>query len=223
MTLIFACICRKDGSVVVGRNYFDIPKSRVDGLVGEFCRLICSSNSGGSINGSSATITRGGGEGQQHTFVEGSSVRFLFRPLDSFGYLLLATDKLSDIIGDLHCLQVCSCVILECSSSSSSFHSSTGSTLNSAAALTPQEIQELNWNSSKFEILFAFDEVALQGYSPASNLSASQLGKILQMDSQEEAIQNAINERKEKEAKEHAKLKIKQIEHHKKEAAKRAA
>ena len=104
---------------------------RVEGLLNAFPKLIASEGLAGSSS-------------KQHTFVETDNVRYVYLPLDASLYLLLVTNKGSNIVEDLDTLRLLSRVIPE--------------QLGIGVAMT-----ELNVNAKAFELLFAFDEVLASG------------------------------------------------------------
>lgn len=173
---------------MVARSFYDISKTRIEGLVGTFPKLVS--------------------KGQQHTFVESDQVRYLFKILESFGYLVIVTSKNSNVLQDTDLLNACSAQLSELCPTVVHDSQQSVSAGNAVSVYVKK----------KFEILFAFDELVHQGNK--QTLTNSQLSRILSMESHDEIIENAIQKRKEKEAKEQTKLRIKQLEMQKKELAK---
>ena len=79
-------------SALVARMFMDIPRSRVEGLLVSFPKLIHSD--------------------EQHTFVETDSVRYVYQSLESL-YMVLITTKNSNILEDLETLRLFTKVIPE--------------------------------------------------------------------------------------------------------------
>eukprot|EP01031_Cornospumella_fuschlensis_P037401 gene37401-45418_t len=106
--------------VLLARQFVEMTRIRIEGLLAGFPKLI-------SVDSK-----------QQHTFVETEAVRYVYQPLDSL-YLLLITNRASNIVEDLETLRLLSKVV--------------PSVTGSAGTLAEDKLLE-----KSLDILFAFDE-----------------------------------------------------------------
>merc|ERR1712187_852027 len=112
---------------------------------------------------------------KQHTFVETETVRYVYQPLENKIYLLLITTKSSNIVEDLGTLRLLAKVVPDVAGG----------------------LQENLINERAFELIFAFDEVITNG-GYKEDVTVGDVQTNLLMDSVEEKMQLAIEEKKEK-------------------------
>lgn len=84
-------MCTRQGKALVSRQFVEMNRLRVEGLLAAFPKLV--------------------GHAKQHTFVETDSVRYVYQPLENQMYLLLITTKASNIVEDLGTLRLLAKVI----------------------------------------------------------------------------------------------------------------
>ncbi|KAL3154827.1 hypothetical protein ABBQ38_011369 [Trebouxia sp. C0009 RCD-2024] len=85
MVVLAASIVTKTGKALVSRQYVDMSRIRIEGLLAAFPKLI--------------------GSGRQHTYVETENVRYVYQPLELL-HLLVVTNKSSNILEDLEILRL---------------------------------------------------------------------------------------------------------------------
>ncbi|AQK40420.1 Coatomer subunit delta [Zea mays] len=129
---------------------------RIEGLLAAFPKLV--------------------GTGKQHTYVETENVRYVYQPIEGL-YLLLITNKQSNILEDLDTLRLLSKLVPEYSPS----------------------LDEEGICKTAFEIIFAFDEAISLGNK--ENVTVQQVKQYCEMESHEEKahklmMQTKINETK---------------------------
>lgn len=97
MVVLSVSICTKGGKALVSRQYVEMTRMRVEGLLAAFPKLV--------------------GHAKQHTFVETDTVRYVYQPLENQMYLLLVTTKASNIVEDLSTLRLLAKVVPDVSGS----------------------------------------------------------------------------------------------------------
>ncbi|XP_042006600.1 coatomer subunit delta-1-like [Salvia splendens] len=156
MVVLAASIISKSGKALVSRQFVDMSRIRIEGYLAAFPKLV--------------------GTGKQHTYVETENVRYVYQPIETL-YLLLVTNKQSNILEDLETLRLLSKLVPEYSYS----------------------LDEEGIGKTAFEILFAFDEVISLGHK--ENVTVAQVKQYCEMESHEEklhklVLQSKINETK---------------------------
>ena len=73
--------------MLVSRQFVDMSRIRIEGLLAAFPKLV--------------------GTGKQHTYIETENVRYVYQPIEAL-YLLLVTNKQSNILEDLDTLRMLS-------------------------------------------------------------------------------------------------------------------
>ncbi|KAJ9559274.1 hypothetical protein OSB04_013888 [Centaurea solstitialis] len=140
---------------------------RIEGLLAAFPKLV--------------------GSGKQHTYVETENVRYVYQPIESL-YLLLVTNKQSNILEDLDTLRLLSKVIPEFSAS----------------------LDEEGICKYAFELIFAFDEVISLGHK--ENVTVAQVKQYCEMESHEERLHKLVLQSKINETKDVMKRKANEID-----------
>mmetsp|Transcript_15791 Transcript_15791/g.27223 ORF Transcript_15791/g.27223 Transcript_15791/m.27223 type:complete len:513 (-) Transcript_15791:47-1585(-) len=172
MVVLSAAILTKAGKPLLARQFVELSRIRIEGLLAAFPKLI----------GGETKV-----EGKQHTYVETENVRYVYQPMEAL-YLLLITNRLSNIMEDLE-------------------------TLRLVAKLVPEycgTLEEPSISDAAFDLIFAMDEVISLGYR--ENISLQQIRTNVEMESHEEKLHNMIRQSKIKDAKEEMKRKVEQID-----------
>lgn len=154
-------------AVLLSRQFVDMNRIRVEALLAAFPKLL--------------------GSGKQYTFVETENVRYVYQPMEGM-YLLLITNKQSNILEDLETLRLLSKVVPEY-----------------LEAMDEAAIAE-----SAFELLFAFDEVISLGHK--EEVTVAQVCQNTDMRSFEEDLANALLAQKVEDVKSHMRQKAQEID-----------
>mmetsp|Transcript_22290 Transcript_22290/g.61923 ORF Transcript_22290/g.61923 Transcript_22290/m.61923 type:complete len:549 (-) Transcript_22290:189-1835(-) len=161
MVVLSASVCTRQGKALVSRQFVEMNRLRVEGLLAAFPKLV--------------------EHGQQHTYIETDSVRYVYQPLENAMYLLLITTKTSNIVEDLSTLRLLAKVVPDVAGG----------------------LQEHAVSDKAFDLIFAFDEVITAGgYKEEATLSSIRTNLL--MESHEEKIHMALKQAKEDEAKKKA-------------------
>jgi len=86
MVCLAAAIVSKTGRALVARQYHNMSRIRIEGLLSAFPKLL-------------------GSGAKQHTFVETESVRYVYQPIEGM-FLVLVTNRQSNILEDLETLRL---------------------------------------------------------------------------------------------------------------------
>jgi hypothetical protein len=167
MVILSAAILAKS-KTLVARQFCEMSRIRVETLLSAFLKLA----EGGS---------------KDHTYIETETVRYVYQPVEQL-YVLLVTNKSSNILEDLEALRLISkCIQDVCQ-----------------ATLTEELVLK-----NAFDIVFALDECVTFGYR--ESVTVSQVKTFMEMDSHEERLHLMIEQSKINEAKEIAKKKQKEL------------
>ncbi|KAI5812664.1 coatomer subunit delta [Pyronema omphalodes] len=90
MVVLAASIVHREGRIVLSRLFREMPRSRIEGLLAAFPRLVDS--------------------GTQHTTIETEDVRYVYQPLDEL-YIVLITNRASNILQDIDSLHLFSQIV----------------------------------------------------------------------------------------------------------------
>jgi hypothetical protein len=161
MVILSASICDKSGKLLLSRLFHPMTKSELESTIKNFPKSLQPS--------------------QQHTFIENNSFRYLYLPLDEF-YLILLTNKSSNIIEDLECLRVLQKVV---------------------TGICGNGVNEENILKNSFDILLSFDDCIVLGFR--ESVTPQQVQTSLEMESSEEKLHLMLMKARINEAKENAK------------------
>eukprot|EP01119_Soliformovum_irregulare_P014866 TRINITY_DN4104_c0_g1_i1.p1 TRINITY_DN4104_c0_g1~~TRINITY_DN4104_c0_g1_i1.p1 ORF type:complete len:510 (-),score=182.22 TRINITY_DN4104_c0_g1_i1:193-1581(-) len=135
------------------------------------------------------------GSEKQHTFIETDTVRYIYQPLESL-YILIITNKSSNILEDLETLHLLAKIVPEYS----------------------KVLEEKEVLKNAFDIIFAFDEAVAMGYKERVNIQ--QIKHFMTMESHDEIRAKEEAKEKAKQAKANMLAQKKIIEAKKKEEKK---
>jgi len=103
MVVISASICNKNGKILMARQFIPITRLKLEEYMANFPKLIES--------GKHPSLTL---PGKQCTHIETESIRYVYLPIEKL-YLILITNKNSNIIEDLEVIrQLHQVVIQQC-------------------------------------------------------------------------------------------------------------
>ncbi|KAK6934738.1 Mu homology domain [Dillenia turbinata] len=167
VVVLAASIITKSGKALVSRQFVDMSRIRIEGLLAAFPKLV--------------------GTGKQHTYVETENVRYVYQPIELL-YLLVVTNKQSNILEDLETLRLLSKLVPEYALS----------------------LDEEGICKSAFELIFAFDEVISLGHK--ENVTVAQVKQYCEMESHEERLHKLVMQSKINETKDVMKRKASEID-----------
>ncbi|XP_037414669.1 coatomer subunit delta-3-like [Triticum dicoccoides] len=170
MVVLAASIISKSGKALASRQYVDMSRIRIEGLLAAFPKLV--------------------GTGKQHTYVETENVRYVYQPIEEL-YLLLITNKQSNILEDLDTLRLLSKIVPEYSPS----------------------LDEEGVCKAAFQLIFAFDEAISLGNK--ENVTVPQIKQYCEMESHEEKLHKLIMQSKINDTNDLMRRKVTEIEKNK--------
>ncbi|XLS97803.1 hypothetical protein HN51_040538, partial [Arachis hypogaea] len=151
-------------AVLVSRQFVDMTRMRIEGLLAAFPKLI--------------------GTGKQHTYVETENVRYVYQPMEAL-YLLLITNKQSNILEDLDTLRILS-----------------------------KLVPEYSYYFEESICKCAFDLILIS-LGHKENVTVAQVKQYCEMESHEEKLHRQMREDKIREAKDEMKRKANEIDKNK--------
>lgn len=175
--VLSGAICTKNGKALLSRQFVEMSRIRIEGLLAAFPKLL------------------GSGEEKQHTFIETETVRYVYQPIENL-FLLLITNKASNIVEDLETLRLLSKIVPEV-----------------AGGVSEERVSD-----KCFELVFAFDEVLTTG-GYRESVSLQQIKTNMEMDSHEEKLALMIKQSKMDSAKDQAARQAKAIRERQRELA----
>ncbi|XP_062207339.1 coatomer subunit delta-3 [Phragmites australis] len=167
MVVLAASIISKSGKALLSRQFVDMPRTRIEGLLAAFPKLV--------------------GTGKQHTYVEAENVRYVYQPIEAL-YLLVITNKQSNILEDLETLRLLSKLVPEYSPS----------------------LDEEGVCRAAYDLILAFDEAISLGNK--ENVTVEQVKQYCEMESHEEKLHKLVMQSKINETKDLMRRKVTEIE-----------
>ncbi|CAL4946706.1 unnamed protein product [Urochloa decumbens] len=167
MVVLAASVVSKSGKALVSRQFVDMSRSRIEGLLAAFPKLV--------------------GTGKQHTYVETENVRYVYQPIEAL-FLLVITNKQSNILEDLETLRLLSKLVPEYSPS----------------------LDEEGVCRAAFDLASAFDEAISLGNK--ENVTVAQIKQYCEMESHEEKLYKLVMQSKINETKDHMRRRVTEIE-----------
>ncbi|KAJ2707538.1 coatomer subunit delta [Coemansia sp. IMI 203386] len=86
MVILASSICTKTGKALVSRQFVEMPRTRIEGLLASFPKLMT--------------------PGQQHTTVETETIRYVYQPIGEGMYAVLITSRQNNIVQDMDTLHL---------------------------------------------------------------------------------------------------------------------
>ncbi|KAJ2374466.1 coatomer subunit delta, partial [Coemansia sp. RSA 2607] len=84
--ILASSICTKTGKALVSRQFVEMPRTRIEGLLASFPKLMT--------------------PGQQHTTVETETIRYVYQPIGEEMYAVLITSRQNNIVQDMDTLHL---------------------------------------------------------------------------------------------------------------------
>ncbi|KAI9502767.1 coatomer subunit delta [Coemansia spiralis] len=86
MVILASAICTKTGKALASRQFVEMPRTRIEGLLASFPKLMV--------------------PGQQHTTVETETIRYVYQPIGEDMYVVLITSRQNNIVQDMDTLHL---------------------------------------------------------------------------------------------------------------------
>jgi len=167
MVCLSAAVLTKQGKILIARQFVEMSRMKIENHLATFPKLV--------------------GTEKQHNTVETAEVRFVYQNVESL-YLVIITNKQSNIVEDLETLRLFTKVLSE---------------------YCPGEVDEANVCKNAFELIFAFDEIIALGHREPVSMRDIQVN--MEMESHEEKLATMIRQSKEREAQEEMKRKVREM------------